>query len=170
MAAFNYLLNGVQKLPIAGEKTKQIKLIETNSRFNMSNIANSCNKHKNNENITSEVDQKWVQFTYSGEGIRTRLKVAYSAGNTIRKHCNVYRQFDKYNSSGDYKLKCLSCDQVCIGQMGRNFITRYKEHIRDIRYNQGKSRYAQHILDHNHKYGLVESTMDVLKILHKGKN
>jgi hypothetical protein len=29
MAAFNCLLNGVQKLPIAGEETKQIKLIET---------------------------------------------------------------------------------------------------------------------------------------------
>jgi hypothetical protein len=54
--------------------------------------------------------------------------------------------------------------------MGRDFITGYKEHMRDIRYNQYKSKYSQHICDQNHEYGPIESTMDVLKVTHKGKN
>jgi hypothetical protein len=145
MAAFNYLLNRVKKLPIMGEEkeTKQIKLIAMINGCNMSNPASSYNKHKNNENITSKVGKKWVKFTYFREGIRTvtktfknaRLKVAYSANNLIRNHSNVYRQLDKYNSSGVYKLKCLSSDQVYIDQWEGISLLDIRN-TRDIRYNR----------------------------------
>jgi hypothetical protein len=67
------------------------------------------------------------------------------------------------------KLKCISCDQVYTGQTGREFKTTFKEHIWDIRYNKSKSKYAQHILNHNHEYGTIENTMDVITIALKGK-
>jgi hypothetical protein len=67
-------------------------------------------------------------------------------------------------------LKCTSCDQVYTGQTGGEFKTRFKEHIWDIRYNQNTSKYAQHILNHNHEYGIIENTMDLIRIASKGKN
>jgi hypothetical protein len=48
--------------------------------------------------------------------------------------------------------------------------TRYKEHIRDIRFNQTKSKYTQNILECNHEYGKIEDTMEVIKIAQKGRH
>jgi hypothetical protein len=62
----------------------------------------------------------------------TRLKVADSADNTIKTHFKINRQHHQYNDSGVFRLKCLICDQIYIGQTGRDFTTRYKENIRDI--------------------------------------
>jgi hypothetical protein len=50
----------------------------------------------------------------------TRVKVAYSINNTIKNNCNAGGHKDKYISSGIYRLWCLSCDEVYVGQMRRN--------------------------------------------------
>jgi predicted GIY-YIG superfamily endonuclease len=52
---------------------------------------------------------------------------------------------DKYNARGVYELKCMTCEQVYIGQTGRDIKTRYKEHVSDIKSKKDKSRYALHI-------------------------
>jgi hypothetical protein len=36
----------------------------------------------------------------------TRVNVAYSVDNTIKTNCKINRQYDKYNNSGVYRLKC----------------------------------------------------------------
>jgi hypothetical protein len=76
------------------------------------------------------------------------------------------------NTRSVYQLKYLSCEQVYIGQTGREFRTRYKEHIRDKRFNQTKSesKYAQHILECNHKYGKIEDAMEVIQTAQKGRH
>jgi hypothetical protein len=56
-----------------------------------------------------------------------------------------------------------------IGQTGRNFRTRFKEHIRDIRFNKDNSKFAQHILNTQHKYGPINKTMDILHIEKKSQ-
>jgi hypothetical protein len=53
-----------------------------------------------------------------------------------------------------------------VRQTGRNFQTRYKEHIQAIRANNSNSKYAQHILESQHSYGLIT---DIMKILHLDK-
>jgi hypothetical protein len=60
--------------------------------------------------------------------------------------------------------------KVYIGQTGRDFRTRFKEHIRYIRFNQTKSKYAQHILECNHEYGTIENTMEMIKNSKKGRH
>jgi hypothetical protein len=65
-------------------------------------------------------------------------------------------------------LKCFSCEQNYIGQTGRSFKIRYNEHIRDIRFNKEKSKYASHILQFSHEYGPIDNTMNILKTLNKG--
>jgi hypothetical protein len=57
-----------------------------------------------------------------------------------------------------------------IGQTGRTFSTRYKEHIHDIRSNNGKSGYSNHILNTGHAYGVMTDTMDVITTGRKGKH
>jgi hypothetical protein len=70
---------------------------------------------------------------------------------------------------GVYELKCLTCDQVYVGQTGRNFRTRYEEPINNIRLNNDKSRYAPQILRQNHKYGPIDKTVDILRVASKSK-
>lgn len=73
----------------------------------------------------------------------TIVEVAYGGNNTIKENCNNRnKQKDKYTCSGIYKLKCRECEHMYIGQMGRNFRTRFNDHIRVIRHNHYKSRYA----------------------------
>jgi hypothetical protein len=127
---------------------------------------------------TSPVETKiWIKFTYFGSDIRTltkifknsRLKVAFNVNNTIKIRCKSSGQYDKYKDSGVYQLKCPSCEQVYIGQTGRELRTRYKEHIRDIRFNQTQSKYAQQY------WSLItnmerEDTMEAIKTAQKGRH
>jgi hypothetical protein len=57
------------------------------------------------------------------------------------------------------KLKILS-----IGQTGRNFSCRYKEHTQAIKSDNQtsqKSMFADHILQRNHSYDKIEETMEI---------
>jgi hypothetical protein len=65
-------------------------------------------------------------------------------------------------------LKCNNCPFKYIGQTGRAFRTRFKEHIHDIKNNRCHSKYAQHILNTGHEYDPIEQIMDILHIKNKG--
>jgi hypothetical protein len=49
------------------------------------------------------------------------------------------------------------------------FSVRYKEHIHDIRSNNGNSGYSNHILNMGHTYGMITNTMDVIRTGRKGR-
>jgi hypothetical protein len=53
--------------------------------------------------------------------------------STIQNILKPKSQIDKYSRSGIYQMKCMDCPLKYIGQTGRTFNTRYKEHIHDIR-------------------------------------
>ena len=55
---------------------------------------------------------------------------------------------------------CGSCNKVYIGQTGRSFEKRMYGHNYSFRYNDGKSNYANHLLEKDHSYN------DNFKILH----
>jgi hypothetical protein len=67
-------------------------------------------------------------------------------------------------------MKCLDCPLKYIGQTGRIFHTRYKEHIHAIRNNNSNSGYSNHILNTGHKYGTITDTMDIIRTHRKGKH
>jgi hypothetical protein len=67
-----------------------------------------------------------------------------------------------------YKIKCTDCGGAYIGQTGRKFRVRFKEHIRDIRSNKGNTGYASHILNTGHTCGTLEDTLQVVSIHNKG--
>jgi hypothetical protein len=57
----------------------------------------------------------------------------------------------------------MDCPLKYIGQTGRTFKTRYKEHIQAIRNNNSNSGYSKHILSTGHTYGSITDTMKALK-------
>ena len=65
-------------------------------------------------------------------------------------------------------MTCHECNKKNVGQTGSSFGKRFQEHLRDYKYRNGKSKFAQYLLDNEHSTGPME---DVMKILHikKGK-
>jgi hypothetical protein len=124
---------------------------------------------------------KWCTFTYTGRETRTitklfkhtNLKIALRTNNTIYKHLcnsNPTTPTDIFNRSGVYKLSCQNCNKAYIGQTGRNFRTRYKEHLRAFRHNTHQSKFAKHLHEHGHSFGKIETIMEVVKTQVKGNH
>ena len=78
---------------------------------------------------------------------------AYRTINNLGKSLiNSKEKIDQLSKSGIYKLSCNDCDCIYIGQTGRDFSTRYKEHIRSWKNNRpNDSHFAKHLLEHNHR-------------------
>ena len=55
-----------------------------------------------------------------------------------------------------------------VGQTDLSFCTRFREHLRDYRYKTGNSKFVQHLHEHNHSFGPINSVMDILQIVGKG--
>ena len=55
-----------------------------------------------------------------------------------------------------------------VGQTGRSFRTRYREHARDFKFRTGHSKFAQHLIDQSHSFGSIDSIMEILHVVRKG--
>jgi hypothetical protein len=88
--------------------------------------------------------------------------------NSVPRDCSSLGTLFYGHQSGVYEIKCNSCPLKYIGQTGRNFKTRFKEHIHAIRTNKTTSEYAQHILETGHSYDNIENTLNILHHENKG--
>jgi hypothetical protein len=143
-------------------------------------IIHHKHKNKTHESLTQEQKiekQKWATFTYSGPETRnitnlfrhTNLKISYKTTNTIKHHIKIRTETqDIYSQSGVYQLQCGECPLKYIGQTGRIFKLRYKEHINAIRTNKQNSKYEQHILETRHNYDTMDQIMKILHVEKKG--
>jgi hypothetical protein len=61
-------------------------------------------------------------------------------------------------------MKCLDCSLMYVGQTGRTFNTRYKEHIFGIRSHHCNTGYSSHILNTGHTYGTIDDTIEIITI------
>jgi hypothetical protein len=62
----------------------------------------------------------------------------------------VGQKSNEFYKSGIYKRIYADFSVRYIGQTGRTFKSRFKEHIHTIRKNKQNSKYAQHVLDTGH--------------------
>jgi hypothetical protein len=69
---------------------------------------------------------KWAITRLSVE--QTDLKIALRTKNKIGNLLTHKNHPDIYALSGAYKLSCPNCNKAYVGQIGRRFSTRYKEH------------------------------------------
>ena len=101
----------------------------------------------------------------------TDLHIAYRTNNTLQKHLSYNTtQVDKYTLSGIYRLTCPNCNRAYVGQTGRDFHTRYKEHFRAFQHNTQQSKFAQHVTKHGHAFSSINSTMEIMQLHRKSTN
>ena len=56
-----------------------------------------------------------------------------------------------------------------VGQTGESFRIRFREHLRDFKYGNRKSKFATHLLDNRHAIDQVENIMETMYVTNKGK-
>jgi hypothetical protein len=56
------------------------------------------------------------------------------------------------------------------GQTGRSFKVRFQEHFGDFKCSNGKSSFAQHLLDNRHAIGPMKDIMDIIHIKKEREN
>ena len=97
----------------------------------------------------------------------TNIKIAYKCRNTIANLTKPHRDLHNppHNKWGIYQLTCNACNLSYVGQTSHSLNIRFQEHIRYNRYNNPQSPYAYHILQNQHEYGPMNSTMTLLKPL-----
>ena len=62
-----------------------------------------------------------------------------------------YKERENTSKSGVYRITCKDCTQSYIGETGRAFFIRKKEHVASCNhYIKGKSAIADHVSTHNH--------------------
>jgi hypothetical protein len=74
-----------------------------------------------------------------------------------------------YEKSGVYQLICPECKKRYIGQTGKPFHVRYKEHVQDFRQNNKNPCFAKHLWENNHSLDPIEEIIDILHTTYKGR-
>jgi hypothetical protein len=174
----------VNTYPITNEEklreTNIIKSILCNNEYNANIIDTLIHKKqkKRQNNTPEDKHQKWAIFTYSTKEVRkitklfrdAHIRIAFRTQNTIKNILKYKPKTDIYNKSGIYQMKCMECPKKYVGQTGRTFNIRYKEHIHDIRTNNGNTEYSNHILNTGHTYSPIPNTMEIITTGKKGKH
>jgi hypothetical protein len=176
-AAINYLTNRMKTYPITesskNHEQQQIKTILHNNNYPTHGQGRKSKSNYREQNTPLENKKKLAMFIYIGKETRaitkllknTNIRISFKTTNTIKKHLKPRQHIsDIYNESGIYQL----CPLKYVGQTGRNFRTRFKEHIQTIRTNKRSSKFAQHILDTQHTYGTMGETVDIFQFGKKG--
>jgi len=133
------------------------------------------NRMTHKEMHEREKPKKWITFTFYSPVIRritnlfkdTNIKIAFRTTNTIQQQLST-RKSNQTNPSDIYKIQCNNCNKTYIGQTGGSISTRFKEHIRYIKYNNPQSAYAIHTLQNKHEYGPEKETLQLVKQCIKG--
>jgi len=86
---------------------------------------------------------RWVTHLF-----KKKLKNAFCVTNTIQQQLAGKQTHSE--SSGIYKLKYNTCNNVYVAQSSRVVDVRFKEHIIYVIYNNSTSAYATHILENRH--------------------
>jgi hypothetical protein len=154
----------MNKYPITyTNKNKEETIIRTILHNNSYPQNITQQKQEPPEKNNKQQKRKWATFTFFGPKTRTITKlfknteigISYRTKNNIKHLLRI-----KENDNGKYnQLQCADCPWKYVGQTGRTFKTRFKEHIRDIKNNRQNSKFAHHILDTTHEYETMEKSM-----------
>ncbi|XP_049832300.1 uncharacterized protein LOC126272991 [Schistocerca gregaria] len=193
-ASYRAMLNRMHKIPLQPadqiEELNTIKAIAYNNGYNPKlidelnyKINPHINKHNNKttlKNTTTQAKEKYVSLPFVGKLSYkianlfrgTDIKISYYTNNKIKDKAihNIKNNTKPYNQSGIYKLNCNSCPKTYIGQTGRNFSIRFREHMDALRLkNLHKSTFAQHVAEEEHQVTDISHNLQVLHLANKGK-
>lgn len=146
---------------VNGYNSKMIaRLIEKQNKRKKSNLTNKDQEkvvyacvnynHRLHNNLNRELQKHGVRLTY---------KTSNKVSNIL---CVGNKKLSSLEKCGVYRLNCGECPCLYIGQTGRSFETRYKEHHPIPKLDKQKSTFAQHLIDLNHTMGDINN----LEVLH----
>jgi hypothetical protein len=157
-----YNHNLIDKIIKKTMKNKRKPKIE-NQNINYINVPHNT---KLNKAIRKTFHNTNFQLSYT-----TKNNAFILINKKLNKNTNDNNE-NKYNKSGIYQIKCSDCNMTYIGQTGRSFTTRFKEHIQALKSNNKtsmKSTFAEHLLNTNHNYKNMEENLHILEFLKKGE-
>ena len=133
--------------------------------------------HNPVKQVVPRQTQKWASFTYVGRETsyitnifrRTELKISFRTTNTLGNLLtHKHHPQHKFSLSGVYKLICPDCNKTYVGQTGRQFSTRYKEHKIAFRNNSNTSSFAKHLIQEARSLGPMSNIMQIVHCHKKG--
>lgn len=192
IAAFNNMIHRMLNIPMNkdnyNKELNTIFQIATNNGYKKEEILTILKKQKTRRAnmqrnttkltpITQKKNRKFTTFTYTNKQVHKITKhfmketnIAFRTHNTIKNklYNATANKTDTFSDNGVYKLTCTDCSKVYVGQTGRQFRQRYKEHSADYKHERRKSAFAKHLLDEKHKHMPIEQTLEVLYKEKKG--
>lgn len=102
--------------------------------------------------------------------MKHNIQISFRTTNTIQKLLRPRTQTHNGGKTGVglYRLVCNDCEMYYIGQTGRTFLHRYKEHLPKNSTNSESSSYARHLVTNSHTYTDFETNCRPLHICRKG--
>lgn len=189
-AAFRSMFYRLEKVPMCvkdyNDELKIIFSIATANGYSKQEITHIHNKVKNNVNKQKSPVQAvasnnspnnifvGIEYNKKLENILSNTfkkydrTVAYKTSNKLQNKLRPVTDtlHDPFSGSGVYRINCSDCNKFYIGQTGRSFKTRFKEHIACLKNPEPKSKFAEHLIDTNHKFDNIDTNM---QILHKSR-
>lgn len=178
MAAYNCFVNRLIKIPMTQDDYNQeytiLKYIAVSNGY-QSNIIDKIISKQKNKNRPDLPNAKFISVEFGNSlyhTLKNELKkqniiLACKTSNKLERQLNKPHSIDtntRLNDTGVYKLSCSDCPKVYVGQSGRSFQKRFKEHLPKPKLQTQRSKFAEHLVNENHN---VISYNDNLSILHK---
>lgn len=184
MAAYNSFVNRMLKVPLSPEAYHEekniLKHIAISNGYSPAIIDNLIKKQLNNMSKTNNVNRinsEYVPVEYGSvfplslkHEIKKHGKVlAFRTSNKLGKILNTNNNIKELQKkTGIYQVSCNDCDKIYIGQTGRSFEKRFKEHLPRATKSQ-KSNFAEHLVNENHNYTDISNNLKALHICSKGR-
>lgn len=150
-AFFRSMVNRMLKIPMDNnamcKETNIIKSIATSNGYNPAIIDKLIQTTKANPPLVEQSPPNnkttYISLPFLGKVsyqianlFKTHnIKISFFTNNKIQNKIihNASSNIERYQKSGVYKLTCDSCPSFYIGQTGRSFRTRFKEHMDALR-------------------------------------
>ena len=112
---------------------------------------------------------KFVTKLFKHSNVNFAFKTNNTLGHILTHNTYNNHTSDKFHKNVIYQLNCKDCNKKYIGQTGRPFRRRFREHFNDFKYGNGCSKFSQHLLENRHSVGTMDEIMEVLHVVKKGK-
>jgi hypothetical protein len=171
LSSFHSMLHRLVNLPLNAVnfncELSKIKSIAISNGYSVNTITKILQRKLKTRAISqlcslpliTEKSKKWCRLLFVGDLSnrlarkfpKNKFNVSFYNPCTLGKVlCRNKDKIDPIHQSGIYKVNCDSCNMCYIGQTGRNFLTRMKEHRRCWRNGDETSLLAKHILQTSH--------------------
>lgn len=185
MAAYNCFVYRAIKFPLSKEDREReiltIKHIAVANGFKSTIVDDLMRKHTRKTVLPRppKEDKKYVTADFNNIFAsciskvlkKHNINVAFSTSNNMSSLLKPRdrRPVPLENKPGVYRLDCGSCDKFYIGQTGRSFGIRFKEHLPKKHGSAAScSNYARHLSDEKHEYVSFKAICKPLHVCEKG--